>query len=49
MSLPEWCSLVEFLRLGKLTNNAFMESFNGHLREEFLDHHWFESLAEPGR
>lgn len=29
-----------------LTFNAYVESFNGHLREECLNQHWFETLAE---
>ena len=37
---------LEFSRLGKPTDNAFVESFNGHFREECLDQHWFGSLAE---
>jgi putative transposase len=37
---------LEFSRPGKPTDNAFVESFNGHFREECLDQHWFESLAE---
>lgn len=28
------------------TDNAYSESFNGKLRAEFLDAHWFENLAE---
>jgi len=37
---------LEFSRPGKPTDNAFVESFNGHFREECLNQHWFESLAE---
>jgi putative transposase len=37
---------LEFSRLGKPTDNAYVESFNGHFRAECLDQHWFESLAE---
>ena len=37
---------LEFSRPGKPTDNAFVESFNGHFREECLDQHWFASLAE---
>lgn len=36
----------EFSRPGKPTDNAFVESFNGHFREECLDQHWFVSLEE---
>jgi len=35
-----------FSRPGKPTDNAYCESFNGKLREEFLNAHWFEHLAE---
>ena len=37
---------LEFSRPGKPTDNAFVESFNGHFRAECLNQHWFESLAE---
>ncbi len=37
---------LEFSRPGKPTDNAFVESFNGHFREECLDQHWFVSLGE---
>lgn len=37
---------LEFSRPGKPTDNAYVESFNGHLRTECLDQHWFETLAE---
>jgi putative transposase len=37
---------LEFSRPGKPTDNAFAESFNGHLRAECLDCHWFVSLEE---
>ena len=36
---------LEFSRPGKPTDNASVESFNGHLREECLNQHWFETLA----
>jgi putative transposase len=35
-----------FSRPGKPTDNAFAESFNGRLREECRDAHWFPSLGE---
>jgi putative transposase len=35
-----------FSRLGKPTDNAYVESFNGRLRDECLNAHWFESLEE---
>ena len=31
---------------GKPTDNAFVESFNGRLRDECLNAHWFLSLAD---
>jgi hypothetical protein len=38
--------LVADLTLGKPTDNAFAESFNGRLRDECLSAHWFETLSE---
>jgi putative transposase len=40
---------LEFSRPGKPTDNALIESFNGRLREECLNQHWFESLFEARR
>ncbi len=37
---------LDFSRPGKPTDNAFVESFNGHLRDECLNAHWFLSLAD---
>lgn len=37
---------LEFSRLGKPTDNAYAESFNGHFRMECLNQHWFETLTE---
>ena len=37
---------LEFSRPGKPTDNAFVESFNGHFRAECLDQHWFASVEE---
>lgn len=37
---------VDFSRPGKPTDNAFVESFNGRLREECLNLHWFESIED---
>ena len=34
------------VKLGKPTDNAFIESFNGRLREECLNQHWFTSLED---
>lgn len=37
---------LDFSRPGKPTDNAFIESFNGRLRDECLNVHWFLSLAD---
>ena len=37
---------LDFSRPGKPTDNAVIESFNGRLREECLNQHWFLSLDE---
>ena len=37
---------IDFSRPGKPTDNAFIESFNGTFRDECLNTHWFQSLAE---
>jgi putative transposase len=37
---------LDFIRPGKLVENAFIESFNGRLRDECLNVHQFASLAE---
>ena len=55
---PEFVSLVldrwaydnrvtlDFSRPGKPTDNAFIESFNGSLRDECLNTSWFMSLDD---
>jgi putative transposase len=40
---------LSFIRPGKPVDNAFIESFNGTLREECLNEHWFLSLREAKR
>ena len=35
-----------FSRLGKPTDNAYIESFNGSLRDECLNCHWFENIDQ---
>jgi putative transposase len=40
---------IDFSRPGKPTDNAFIETFNGSLRDECLNVHWFETLAEAQR
>lgn len=37
---------LKFSRLGKPTDNAYVESFNGHFWTECLKQHCFEALAE---
>jgi putative transposase len=37
---------IDFSRPGKPTDNSFVESFNGSLRDECLNVHWFESIEE---
>ena len=38
--------VLDFSRLGKPTDNAFIESFNGKFRAECLSVHWFMSLED---
>jgi putative transposase len=40
---------LDFIRPGKPMENAFIESFNGRLRDECLNVHQFASLAEAQR
>jgi putative transposase len=37
---------LNFSRPGKPTDNPFIESFNGSLRDECLNAHWFLSLED---
>jgi len=37
---------IDFIRPGRPTENGFIESFNGKLRDECLNTNWFASLAE---
>jgi putative transposase len=37
---------MDFSRPGKPTDNAMVESFNGRLRQECLNEHWFMSLQD---
>jgi putative transposase len=37
---------LRFIDPGKPVQNAFIESFNGRLRDECLNQHWFVSLAD---
>jgi putative transposase len=37
---------LHFIRPGKPNENPFVESFNGRLRDECLNEHWFVDLAD---
>jgi putative transposase len=37
---------LHFIRPGKPTENAFVESFNGRFRDECLNEHWFKNLLD---
>jgi putative transposase len=37
---------LHFIRPGKPIENAFVESFNGRLRDECLNENWFADLQE---
>ena len=37
---------LNFSRPGKPTDNSYIESFNGRLRQERLNQHWFSTLDE---
>jgi transposase InsO family protein len=37
--------MLRFIEPGKPNQNAYVESFNGRLRDECLNEHWFTSLA----
>ncbi len=49
-AIDEWAHRngvkLGFIRPGKPVENAYIESFNGRLREECLDQHWFSSLED---
>lgn len=38
--------VLDFIEPGKPQQNGYVESFNGKFRDECLNEHWFESLAE---
>jgi putative transposase len=40
---------LDFSRPGKPTDNAFIEAFNGRLRAECLNVHWFLGLADAAQ
>ena len=37
---------LDFSRLGKPTDNAFIEAFNGRFRQECLNENWLLSLQD---
>ncbi len=49
-ALDQWACwnkvTLDFSRPGKPTDNAFIESFNGRLRQECLNENWFLSLKD---
>jgi len=50
LALDKWAYengvTLDFYRLGKPTDNPFVESFNGSLRDECLNTNWFMSLED---
>ncbi|VEB43547.1 IS2 transposase TnpB [Chromobacterium violaceum] len=50
LALDQWAYeqgvTLDFSQPGKPTDNAFIESFNGSLRDECLNVHWFLSLDD---
>ena len=48
--MDQWAWLngvrLDFSRPGKPTDNAYIESFNGRVRQECLNQHWFTTLDE---
>jgi putative transposase len=40
---------LRFIRPGKPIENAYVESFNGKVRDECLNEHWFQRIAEAQR
>jgi len=51
-AIDQWAYLngveLDFSRPGKPTDNAFIEAFNGRLRQECLNENWFLSLEDAG-
>jgi putative transposase len=49
-ALDQWAAMhhvaLHFIQPGKPIQNAFIESFNGRLRDECLNESWFVSLAD---
>jgi putative transposase len=40
---------LEFIQPGKPVQNAYIESFNGRLRDECLNANWFTNLSDARR
>ena len=40
---------LHFIRPGRPVENAYVESFNGHFRDECLNMHWFTSVHDAAR
>jgi putative transposase len=40
---------LNLIRLGRSVENSYIESFNGRLRDEFLNVEWFSSLDDARR
>jgi transposase InsO family protein len=40
---------MDFSRRGKPTDNAFIETFNGTLRDKCLNLHWFDTIAQASQ
>jgi len=53
LALDQWAHergvRLRFIAPGKPVQNAFIESFNGRLRDECLNQHWFRSIEEAKR
>jgi putative transposase len=52
-ALDEWALRrdvrLQFIRPGRPVENAYIESFNGRLRDECLNQHWFLNIADARR
>ena len=46
MGLRERRDKLQFSRPGKPVDNAYIESFNGRVRDECLNVHWFTTLLD---
>ena len=50
MALDTWAYehgvVLDFIQPGKPVQNAVVESYNGRMRDELLNLHWWRSIAE---